>query len=80
MPEQHDAGQPLADEVRRDADARDEPEDAPRPSSSPPATSTGRGPDPLARWLVGPGDGSGDERARRQREARLEHRVVPHAR
>ena len=76
-PEQQDAGQPLADEVRGDADARNEPEDGRAPEQ--PAGDEHRPrPDSHDEVARRAGDGSGDERARRQREARLEHGVVPH--
>ena len=76
-PEQKDAGQPLADEVRGDADARNEPEDGRAPEQ--PAGDKHRPrPDSHDEVARGAGDGSGDERPRRQREASLEHGVVPH--
>ena len=76
-PEEHDAGQPLAHEVRGQADARDEPEDG-RAPEQPAGDEHRTRPDPRDEVARRPGHGGGDERARRQREARLEHGVVPH--
>jgi hypothetical protein len=76
--EQHDPGQPLAEEVGCRADALHEPEHGAAPDE---AAGDEHRPvaDPLHQPARGTGDGGGDERARRERQAGLEHRVVPDA-